>query len=164
MLTRMTVALVLAIGMASPALAVGSDSGSDSSSAGGKPAALAASTPYQDAVHAVKAGDYTNAVRLLKSVVAWNPNDADAWNYLGYSQRRLRQFDEALAAYERALAIKPDHRGATEYLGEFYLQTNQPDKARAQLVRLATLCPDGCEEQEDLAQAVRAWEAAHPGG
>lgn len=117
-------------------------------------------TAYDQGVTAVHAGDYQRALGLLGKAVQANPNDADAWNYIGFSQRNLKHFDESLAAYEKALAINPDHRGAREYLGELYLQTGNLDKAREQLAKLQALCTGGCEEYDDLNKAVQSYKTA----
>ena len=66
---------------------------------------------YRQAVKAVKAEDYTKAIGLLQTVIDENPKNANAWNYMGYSLRHLKQYDDALAAYRKALKIKPKHRG-----------------------------------------------------
>jgi cytochrome c-type biogenesis protein CcmH/NrfG len=97
----------------------------------------------------------------LRKVVQAEPGNADAWNYIGYSHRNLKQFDQSLAAYENALRISPNHLGANEYLGELYLQTKDLEKARKQLTKIAGLCPSGCEERDDLSKAIKAYELAH---
>jgi len=115
-------------------------------------------------VQAVQSRDYARALSLMQKVVDSDPRNADAWNYLGFSQRNLRRFDAALAAYQKALAIDPGHRGANEYLGELYLQTGDLAKAQGRLEKLGSLCPSGCKELDDLKKAVRAFEAAHRKG
>ena len=102
--------LILSVGLISTAMAAGSSSTSNQRN----------DTDYETAVQAVKAANYEKAVMLLSRVVAAKPNNADAWNYLGFSKRKLLQFDQALNAYQKALAINPDHRGANEW----YCQLN----------------------------------------
>ena len=150
MLIRILFTLALTLGLAAPALAIGS---SDSPR---QP------REHSDALKAMQAGEYGRAVKLLETVVAKEPRNADAWNNLGYSERQQNHFDKSLAAYRRALTINPDHRGANEYLGELYLQTGDLAQARRQLEKLNSLCPRGCEEADDLSKAVRAYQAAHP--
>jgi Flp pilus assembly protein TadD len=115
--------------------------------------------PYELGVKAVKAGDYARALTELQKAVQADPRNADAWNYIGFSHRNLKQFDRSLAAYRKALEIDPGHRGANEYLGELYLMTGQLDKAREQLAKLESLCPRGCPEYDDLKKAVEAYQA-----
>jgi Flp pilus assembly protein TadD len=50
---------------------------------------------------------------------------------LGVSLRGQKKFDEARAAYERALSCRPNHPPALYDLGVLYMDF-QPDKAKAQ--------------------------------
>jgi len=148
----MTAGLVL--GVASAVLAAGSPSPSR------PPAPRVQPTDYELGVKAVQAGDYGRALTLLQKVVQGDPRHADAWNYIGFSHKQLKQVDQALAAYQRALAINPSHLGALEYLGETYLHRGDLAKAREQLAKLKSLCPSGCREYDDLQKAVREFETA----
>jgi tetratricopeptide (TPR) repeat protein len=152
---RFLLVLGMAIGLASPAGAVGSRNAS-------RPPEPVQAQPndYEQGVKAVKAREFARALTLLRKVVLAEPTNADAWNYIGYSHRSLKQFDQALAAYEKALRINPSHLGANEYLGELYLQTRDLEKARKQFAKLAGLCPSGCEERDDLGTAIKAYELA----
>ena len=71
--------------------------------------------------------------------------------------------DQALDAYQKALAIDPEHLGANEYLGELYLQTGDLAKAKERLETLDDVCIFGCDEFDDLKQAIKAYEASHQG-
>lgn len=121
-------------------------------------------TDYELGVKAVKAKDWSRARALLQKVVQAEPRNADAWNYLGYSYRHLKQFDQSLAAYQKALAVNPDHRGANEYVGELYLQMGDPEKARERLEKLRALCPSGCSEYDDLVKAIKTYESTRKSG
>ena len=114
---------------------------------------------YDKAVKLVKAEKYRDAIDLLQKVVQKEPRNADAWNYLGYSQRKTGQMDVALASYNKALDIDPRHLGAHEYLGELYLQVNDLPKAEALLKKLSAMC-DRCEQRQDLEKAVAAYKKA----
>jgi tetratricopeptide (TPR) repeat protein len=57
----------------------------------------------------------------------------EAWNMVGYSSRKLKQYDASLAAYDRCLRIKPDYALAREYMGEAFFELGRMDDARAQL-------------------------------
>lgn len=153
MVSKAIVAVVLVLGLASGALAAGSSSPS-------RPPAPSKAQPtdYDLGVKAVQAGDYARALPLLQKVVQADPRNADAWNYIGFSHRNLKQFDQSLAAYQKALAINPDHRGANEYLGELYLQTGDLGKARERLAKLDALCPARCREYEDLKKAIEKYQ------
>ncbi len=122
--------------------------------------AEAADTGYATAVKAVKAGRYAAAIPLLEKAVAKDPKDANAYNYLAFSHRKLGRFARALDFYKTALKIEPDHRGAHEYLGELYLQTGHLDLAEAHLAKLDRLCTFGCDEYSDLKKAIAAHRTA----
>ena len=155
MVTKSFWIVVLALALISPVMAAGSSS---TSRLPDRPRAQ--SSDYDVGVKAVQAGDYQRALASLQKTVQADPRNADAWNYIGFSQRNLQRFDESLAAYQKALAINPNHRGANEYLGELYLKTGDLEKAREQLSRLQSLCPGGCEEYDDLKKAVGAYQTA----
>jgi Flp pilus assembly protein TadD len=107
---------------------------------------------------ALKAGNYKLAIRNFQRVINSTPNNADALNYLGYSYRKMGNFKDSLSYYKKALAINPGHRGAREYLGELYLQKGDLKSAKAQLAKLDSLCTFGCEEFDDLKNAIATFE------
>jgi Flp pilus assembly protein TadD len=139
--------LALALG-AGPALAMGSDDSSSSSE----------DSTYDKAVDLIEAKDYAAALPLLEQVVAKEPKNADAWNWLGFAQRNLGKLDEAFASYNEALLIDPEHDGANEYLGELYLMTGDLDKAEAQLEILDENCSFSCDEHDQLEAAIEAYK------
>jgi Flp pilus assembly protein TadD len=108
---------------------------------------------------AVKAGDFQSAVRYLSKALEKNPKDADTHNLLGFSYRKLGNTDKAFEHYQIALKIDPQHRGANEYLGELYLETDQLAKAEQRLEVLDKACILGCEEYEDLKEAIDNYKA-----
>lgn len=123
-------------------------------------------TDFQKAEYMVKGEKYAEAIPILQKVVADNPRDADAWNYLGFSARKLGRKEEALGYYQKALALDPKHKGANEYLGELYLMMNDLPKAEAQLATLKGICGGtNCEEVEDLEADIADYKAqAKPAG
>ncbi|MDP3756836.1 tetratricopeptide repeat protein [Polaromonas sp.] len=104
---------------------------------------------------AMEAKKWAEAASSFSRVVAQNPKNADAYNYLGYSNRWLGKYDDAFAAYNKALTLDPKHRGALEYSGIAYLKTGQKAQAEAQLAKLQAIC-GSCEETTDLAKAITA--------
>ena len=158
-MSKLFLAVVLTLTLVPPAMAAGSPSTS-------RPPSPPRAQPsdYDLGVKAVQAGDYQRALALLQRVVQAQPRNADAWNYVGFSHRKLRQFELSLAAYQKALAINPGHRGANEYLGELYLLTGEPEKAQARLAKLQSVCPGGCAEYDDLKKAIEAYRSAKKKG
>ena len=112
---------------------------------------------YAAGKKAIAAKNWSLAAESFKKVVADNPKNADGYNLLGYSSRWLGKYDEAFAAYDKALAIDPKHKGALEYSGVAYLKVNQKEKAAAQLAKLKAICTT-CEETTDLTKAIAAYK------
>jgi Tfp pilus assembly protein PilF len=108
---------------------------------------------------AVKAKDYESALVYLSKALEKDPNSADTHNLLGYSYRKLGNTEQAFEHYRMALNINPKHRGANEYLGELYLETDQLPKAEERLAVLDKACPWGCEEYDDLKEAIEKYKA-----
>jgi len=149
--------LAWAPGMAwapAPALAMGSP-GEASKSAPAKPA----DPSFAEGKSAIDAGNWPAAAAALTKAVANDPKNADAFNYLGYAQRKQQQYEQAFASYQKALAIDPEHKGAHEYIGEAYLETNNLAKAEEYLKALDKICVFSCKEYTELKARVAAFKA-----
>ena len=150
LLTPFALTLALSGGLAAgPAQAMGS---SDSESA------KAVNPDYAAGRQLVEDGKYAEAIPLLEKAVAADAKNADALNYLGYSNRQLGNHDAALDHYQAALAIEPRHRGANEYLGELYLTLGDLPKAEERLKVLDDACFFGCDEYTELKNAIAAYK------
>lgn len=110
---------------------------------------------------AVDAQDYKSAIGHLTKAAQETPKDADVQNLLGFSYRKLGQYDKAMEYYQTALKLDSSHRGAHEYLGELYLEMDQPANADKELQALSKACPffGKCEEYEDLKEAIDKYKA-----
>ena len=107
----------------------------------------------------IKAKDYAGALSELRKL-ADDVQHADVYNLLGYTLRKTGDFKTSLTYYTKALDLQPDHKGAHEYLGELFVETGKLDKAKDQLAALEKLCPNGCEERDDLQKVIAAKVAA----
>lgn len=144
-------ALALAAAVAYPVstLAMGGDTPS---------AAKASENPdYANGKKAVDEKNYQVALTHLTKAAEKSPNDADVQNLLGFSYRKLGNFDKALAHYTAALRLDPKHRGAHEYIGEAYLETKQLAKAEEHMKALENLCAI-CAERRDLDRAIKDYK------
>jgi Flp pilus assembly protein TadD len=103
----------------------------------------------------IKAQDYAGALAELRGL-AEDTQQADVYNLLGYTLRKTGDFKTSLTYYTKALELQPDHKAAREYLGELYVETGNLERAKEQLAALQRLCPEGCEEREDLQKAIDA--------
>ncbi len=149
---------LLCLGLAaSPALAVMSGEESNTVRSG--------DSDYADGKEAFLAEDWPAAIEALDKVVARRPWHDNAHNMLGFSWRKLGDYERAFVHYDKALSLNPRHRGALEYLGEAYLELGRTDEAKVILLRLAKVCDyvvmafdnqgwkSGCEELRDLKEA-----------
>ncbi|MFM9843123.1 MAG: tetratricopeptide repeat protein [Dongiaceae bacterium] len=149
------VALALCVAVPAGMASAASSGGESSSSSGGS---SSSKQTVASAKAKVEAGKYAAAIKILEDIVDDNPKNADAWNLLGYSHRKLGDYDDALEYYEKALTLKPDHVGANEYLGELYLEMKDLPKAEERLAVLAKAC-NGCEEQKELEEKIADFKA-----
>tara|TARA_B100000902_G_scaffold352629_1_gene363489 strand:+ start:28 stop:507 length:480 start_codon:yes stop_codon:yes gene_type:complete len=94
---------------------------------------------------------YEKAFKLLIKSNKKNPNEADTLNYLGFTSRKLGDFENGEKYYLQGLAIDPKHKGINEYLGELYVATNRLDLANE---RLEVLKGCNCEEYEQLKAVI----------
>ncbi|MEJ0100358.1 MAG: tetratricopeptide repeat protein [Pseudomonadota bacterium] len=78
---------------------------------------------------AVRSG-YAMAREKFRIVVAADPNMKEGWNMLGYTSRRLGDYEESLSAYDKALALQPDYPEAIEYRAELFLLTGRLAQAK----------------------------------
>ncbi|MCB2107526.1 MAG: tetratricopeptide repeat protein [Rhodobacteraceae bacterium] len=107
---------------------------------------------------AVEKEDYAKAVEILTDVIVAEPENADAYNYLAFSQRHLGATDEAMANYNKALSIDPEHKGALEYQGELFLILGDAGSAEANLAKLVKVCDRSCEERDTLQAAIERFK------
>ena len=98
--------------------------------------------------------NYQKALKLLVKSNKEKPNKADTLNYLGFTSRKLGDFENGEKYYLEGLAIDPNHIGINEYLGELYVATNRHNLA---VERLEVLKGCNCEEYEEL-KAIIAGE------
>ena len=134
-------------------------------SAGSSGDSSATKTDYEKAVKYVKQAKkyeekgktdkaqkrYQKAQKLLIASNAKIPNKADTLNYLGFTTRKLGDFETGEKYYLEVLAIEPGHIGINEYLGELYVATGRIDLAKE---RLNILKSCNCEEFEELKEII----------
>ena len=94
---------------------------------------------------------YENAFKLLLEANMEKPNNPDILNYLGFTSRKMGNFETAEEYYLAGLKIKPNHNRINQYLGELYLNTNRKDKAIRQLTILKSC---NCKEYDQLKEII----------
>jgi tetratricopeptide (TPR) repeat protein len=94
---------------------------------------------------------YEKALTLLIKSNEKEPNKADTLNYLGFTTRKLGDYEGGEKYYLQGLALEPNHIGINEYLGELYVVTNRIDLAKE---RLNILENCDCEEYDELKKII----------
>ena len=147
--------LILVFGFANYSLSAGS---SDNSSSKTK-------SNYEKAVSLIKSAKkydkkgktdkaekrYKKALKLLLVSNKKKPNNPDTLNYLGFTSRKLGDFEKGESYYLQGLAIEPNHVGINEYLGELYVATSRIDLAKE---RLEVLNGCNCKEYSQLKDVI----------
>ena len=150
--------LILSFFLSTSLMAAGSDSSSGSSSS--------KETLYEDAVKLVKrAGKlekkdksdkakklYAQAFDKLEKAYKSDKKNPDILNYMGFTTRKIGNFEKAEKFYLEGLSLKPNHNGINEYLGELYVQTNRVEKANE---RLEVLKNCNCKEYSELELIIK---------
>ena len=95
---------------------------------------------------------YTQAFKKLEKAYKSDKKNPDILNYMGFTTRKIGNFDQAEKFYLEGLGIKPNHNGINEYLGELYVQTNRLDKANE---RLNVLKNCNCKEFKELELIIK---------
>ena len=108
---------------------------------------------YQQGRALALGGHYEEALGALAAVR--NQNDSKVLTMIGYAQRKLGNFDQGMAYYQRALAIDPGNADTREYLGEAYVVQGKIELAKEQLDKIKALAGTDTEEYEDLAKAIQ---------
>ena len=158
---KIILSLSIAFFITTNVFAAGSSSGGDGGSSASK-------TNYDKAVIHIKSAkkyekkgklekaqkSYAKAQKLLIKSNEKKPGKADTLNYLGFTTRKLGDFENGEKYYLQGLAIDPKHKGINEYLGELYVATNRHNLA---VERLGVLEGCNCEEYNQL-KAVIAGE------
>ena len=94
---------------------------------------------------------YEKAQKLLIASNKKKPLQANTLNYLGFTTRKLGDYENGEKYYLLGLEIDPNHVGINEYLGELYVATNRIDLAKE---RLNVLESCNCEEYDELKEII----------
>ena len=162
MIKKLFITILLSVTLISNSYSAGS------SSSGGENDGQKIKTNYEKAVKLVKSAKklekkgktkkaekkYLKAQKLLIASNKSKPNKPDTLNYLGFTTRKIGDFENGEKYYLQGLAIDPNHIGINEYLGELYVATNRHNLA---VERLEVLKNCNCEEYDQL-KAIIAGE------
>jgi tetratricopeptide (TPR) repeat protein len=104
---------------------------------------------YRAAYALVQDGRYQAAFAAFKALDA--DDTPDVANYLGYTARKLGDYEASRTWYERALASDPNHVRTWQYYGMWHVEQGNMLKAADFLERIRLICGGtGCKEYQDL--------------
>lgn len=89
----------------------------------------------------MKRGRYAEALQKSRRAVRLGPSLSESWHALGRAAGANKLTDEALSAYDRALALAPEDAEITADYGEFLSKSGRVAAATAMLRRSVTLAP-----------------------
>jgi hypothetical protein len=89
----------------------------------------AGQSTLQTAQSALQQGDFQKAAAALKGVTSAEPDNGLAWALLGYALRNLKDFDAAVAAYDKAIPLRPGAGGTFFQGGMAQAQAGHLDRA-----------------------------------
>ncbi len=127
-------------------------------------AGAATAGPMEDASAHLSQGDAAAAYEVLKPEERARAGNPDYDYMLGISAIDSGRPAEAVAAFERVLAVKPDHLQARAELGRAYIAMNEPEAARRELAAVESheSVPDNVRETID--RYVTALDTGLSGG
>jgi tetratricopeptide (TPR) repeat protein len=99
---------------------------------------------------------FTEAREKFRTAAAADASMKEAWNLIGYTSRRLGDYEGSLQAYDKALALAPDYPEAIEYRAELFVLTGRLEEAKAAYAVLLKSSPSYAGE---LKKAMQAWVA-----
>jgi tetratricopeptide (TPR) repeat protein len=99
-------------------------------------------------------GDSAAAVELWRRAVAQRPDEAANWHGYGAALQELNRLDEAVVAYERALALAPGFPGVAANLAVLHEQRGEASKGAEILARYCAERPDDAAANLILAKLL----------
>ena len=156
MIKKISITILICLLYSVPAISAGT---------GGDGGSSKTKTKYEKAVSYIKSAkkyekkgkiekakkNYQKAQKLLIDSNIKNPDKPDTLNYLGFTTRKLGDYENGEKYYLQGLEIEPSHIGINEYLGELYVATNRLNLANE---RLKILESCNCKEYTQLKDVI----------
>jgi len=103
-------------------------------------------------------GEYYGAIDQLHVKLDNDQDNPDILSLLGYSYRKVSNYEDAFTFYQSALRVEPEHMRANQHLGELYVETDQLDKAQGQLELLDSLSLFASSEYAQLKESIEQYQ------
>jgi len=109
--------------------------------------------PVEHALQRLADGDAAGAEKILEAALVDAPDDHELWFSLAVAQQEQGRADDAVASYEKALALKPGYAAALLGLGGLALDAGDPAAAEAHFSGALEANPDFAAAHYNLAVA-----------
>ena len=96
--------------------------------------------------------DYAGAIPQLRALD--QDDRADVANLIGYSYRKLGQYEQSKEWYERALKADPNHVRTWQYYGLWQVEQGNRERAMYHLHKIEELAGKDSEDYRSLAAAL----------
>jgi len=101
----------------------------------------------------LREGNYVQAIPMLERAALLLPRDARAWNHLGLAYHNAGRLDDAVKAYQQALALDRNLAAVHYNLGCLHLERNNTAAALAELISFTGFHPNAPEGWAKLGTA-----------
>jgi tetratricopeptide (TPR) repeat protein len=127
-----------AAAVAVPASTKGNDK---ATSAAEKKAAEETKAAFAAGLAAMKSNNFEEAVKQLQLAAEKDPNQPNIYANLGFALTQLKKYDEALAVYNKALALKPDDAATHSLISLALAGAGKIEEATQEVQQVAKLDP-----------------------
>lgn len=127
-------------------------------------AGVATAGTMEDASERLAQGDAAGAYQILKPEERGRAGSPDFDYMLGIAAVDSGRPAEAVAAFERVLAVRPNHLQARAELGRAYIAMNEPEAARRELATVEAHEDVPADVRETLDRYVTALDTGLSGG
>ncbi len=108
---------------------------------------------YRAARQIILAGNYQAGIAAMHAL--GHDEHPDVANYIGYSYRKIGNYDQSKVWYEKALAADPDHVRTWSYYGMWQMEQGNRLKAEDFLAKVKLICgTTSCEEYRQLRAVI----------
>ncbi|WP_027386531.1 tetratricopeptide repeat protein [Chryseobacterium gregarium] len=107
---------------------------------------------YNKAIEASKKEDWREAIKNYKSAVEKDQNFIYAWDNMGLCYRRIGEYDNAIAAYNKSLEIDPKGKMPLQNIAYAYIYKKEYQKAINSYLNLDKVHPGDAEVYYGIGQ------------